>query len=721
MKRLAGILLTVLILLSLLPCSLMSVEAVSASGDCGAGLTWSFDRSSGQLTISGSGEMTQWEGYAPWHSFCNQIKTVILPDGLTRIVRAAFCDCTVLSEVTIPSSVSAIGNYAFWNCPSLRRAIVPASVMSFGLEAFTSSKALTVYGYSDSPVERYAKQNGIAFVTIDQPAPSFRDVAADAYYAIPVAWAVGHEPQITKGMSETAFCPNTDCTRAEVVTFLWRASGCPRPSVRVCPFRDVKPGAYYEKAVLWAVETGVTNGTSKTRFGVDDPCTRAQVVTLLWRAKGSPDQAAKKNPFRDVREKDYYCQSVLWAVANGVTSGTSKTKFSPNDACTRGQIVSFLFRASHETPSGRPWLQTFPLWYGEQALSSQAVCKGNRIYVNMREMKALFGKVLPGSALHWPVVVDGVESYAALVDAADFYHLGVEFLEKDHSIRLYQLSSEPWTPLAPKGGEKPAYLRLEDIMADRGINGRFTHKGMMKLRFFGDYLGTQTDGFYIAWIPLYINPPEGVVNDISTRFDFYNADFIFTLDSLVADGGQIGLHGLSHQDHDSVSSIGMEFGPNNDLTEAEIIARFDRAKLISRSLGYRWTFFEFPHYASTPFQRRIADQHFDVIYHQDPDVPYASQGQIEVHTVGSRRVRWIPTPADYIDGRNDLPNMLNRLQTSHDMGKICSMFFHPVVDAGAIVIQISGNAIACTYDPGKSTMPKIIALITSLGYRFEKF
>ena len=174
------------------------------------------------------------------------------------------------------------------------------------------------------------------------PSPSFTDVKADAYYANPVAWAV--ENKITNGTSSSTFSPDATCTRGQVVTFLWRANGSPEPTRTDNPFTDVKPDAYYYKAVLWAVENGITSGTSKTTFSPDSGCTRGQVVTFQWRANGQPEPKTGTNPFTDVKSDTYYYKAVLWAVENGITNGTSQDKFSPDKTCTRGQIVTFLYR-----------------------------------------------------------------------------------------------------------------------------------------------------------------------------------------------------------------------------------------------------------------------------------------------------------------------------------------------------------------------------------------
>ena len=182
------------------------------------------------------------------------------------------------------------------------------------------------------------------------PSPSttnpFTDVHTGEYYYEPVLWAVNHNPLITNGTSATTFSPEATCTRGQVVTFLWRAAGEPEPKSMNNPFTDVSKAAYYNKAVLWAVEQGITNGTSATTFSPNDPCTRAHVVTFLWRFEHEPD-AYGSNPFKDVQANQYYTNAVLWAVSEGITNGTDATHFSPDSPCTRGQIVTFLYRDLH--------------------------------------------------------------------------------------------------------------------------------------------------------------------------------------------------------------------------------------------------------------------------------------------------------------------------------------------------------------------------------------
>ena len=173
----------------------------------------------------------------------------------------------------------------------------------------------------------------------------FVDVPEDSYYEDAVIWAA--EEGITNGTDETHFSPEALCTRAQAVAFLWRAAGRPAPESTEMPFTDVPAGSYYYDAVLWAVENGITLGTSATTFSPDMACTRAHIVTFLWRAEQMP-AAGTDNPFTDVDVTAYYANAVLWAAAQGITLGTTATTFSPDEGCTRAQIVTFLWRCKRD-------------------------------------------------------------------------------------------------------------------------------------------------------------------------------------------------------------------------------------------------------------------------------------------------------------------------------------------------------------------------------------
>ena len=181
-----------------------------------------------------------------------------------------------------------------------------------------------------------------SFAQVQKPEETspYRDVSKDSYYYDAVQWA--SNKGITNGVADGVFAPDWICTRGQIVTFLWRSVGSPTPKTAEMPFADVAEDAYYAQAVLWAVENGITKGTSETTFSPDQTCTRAHAVAFLYRLVGSP--AVTGSSFQDVAADAYYNAAVAWAVQQGITNGTSETTFSPDETCTRAQIVTFLYR-----------------------------------------------------------------------------------------------------------------------------------------------------------------------------------------------------------------------------------------------------------------------------------------------------------------------------------------------------------------------------------------
>ena len=265
------------------------------------------------------------------------LTSVNIPNGVTDIGMSAFEGCGLIS-VTLPDSVKTIGARAFGGCYELTSITIPNSVTSIGREAFTSCNKLTIHGSSGSYIEDYAKEYNIPFVADLAPVVTvggFRDVQESEYFAQPVLWAV--EKGITAGTSANTFSPNQVCTKAEILTFLWRSQGKPEPTINA-PYSNLSPSDFYYKAALWACEMGVVGSGD---FGRE--CTRSFAVMYLWILAGKPSAPATN--FTDVPSDADYAQAVAWAVQQGITSGTSKTTFSPEATCTRGQIVTFLYRA----------------------------------------------------------------------------------------------------------------------------------------------------------------------------------------------------------------------------------------------------------------------------------------------------------------------------------------------------------------------------------------
>ena len=186
--------------------------------------------------------------------------------------------------------------------------------------------------------------------------------AAEVFTDMPVEGNWAHKPidwayfsGVTSGKTDTSFEPKTKITRAEAMTFLWTAAGKPTPSLSESPFTDVKPDKYYYKAVLWAVEKGITGGTSETGFSPKAKCSRAEIMTFLWKAAGKPEPTLSESPFQDVRPGKYYYKPILWAYENHVTGGTEAGKFSPKAVCTRAQVVTFLYKVKDLLrPAGEP-------------------------------------------------------------------------------------------------------------------------------------------------------------------------------------------------------------------------------------------------------------------------------------------------------------------------------------------------------------------------------
>lgn len=299
---------------------------------------------------------------------CISLTSLSLPAGLTSIGQNAFESCTKLESVEIPDSVTRIYHGAFLSCDRLHTLVVRSGdtyiqgqneymdseedlreeeKYTLGVPEKTiiyTTETTTAASYSEGEIiyrslPDYAEEFGYELFRLD----SFNDVAAGQWFEIPVAWAVGKG--ITAGTGGGAFSPSMDCTREQVVTFLWAAYGKESPSGQSSPFRDVKPGDWFYTPVLWASERGISSGIGNGSFGVGTNCSRAQVVTFLWAAAGKPRPESQTNPFTDVPADAYYRDAVLWAVEKGITGGTGEGRFSPDMICTRAQVVTFLYAA----------------------------------------------------------------------------------------------------------------------------------------------------------------------------------------------------------------------------------------------------------------------------------------------------------------------------------------------------------------------------------------
>ena len=331
---------------------------------------------------------------------CDLLTVLEIPEGVTTIEDFAFIECASLTRIIFPASLmklgtnlSSGGETGYTNPPKaieFRGDMPVMTVFAFDnteVDVYYPADNATWEGIHDLDVPDYYKITWIPYTPHNygpwkvleeptateyglkkrictdcgaeetraiarltdwndsdpEPLPNpFTDVKESDYFYEPVLWA--YADGITTGTTATTFTPNGTCTRAQVVTFLWRAMGCPEPGFNRRPFTDVDSSEYYYKAVLWAVEKGITTGTSATTFDPNGSCTRAQVVTFLWRAAGSPEPTSPRHSFTDISPAEYYYDAVLWAVENQITNGMTQTTFEPGRTCTRGQVVTFLWR-----------------------------------------------------------------------------------------------------------------------------------------------------------------------------------------------------------------------------------------------------------------------------------------------------------------------------------------------------------------------------------------
>lgn len=259
---------------------------------------------------------------------------LVIPEGIrgkavTEIYDDAFSGCENLAVIRLPKTITKIWDNAFYQCDSL------TDVYYDGTEEMWN--AITIESGNENLLSA-----AIHFADAERKNP-FEDLNEETYYYDAALWAF--ENQITDGVDETHFAPEANATRGQVVTFLWRAAGCPQPTVSETDFEDVNSYAYYYDAVLWAVENGITGGIDEKHFAPEANATRGQVLTFLWRANGCPQAENAENIFEDVKSYAYYYDAVLWAVENGITGGIDESHFAPEDKITRGQFVTFLYRA----------------------------------------------------------------------------------------------------------------------------------------------------------------------------------------------------------------------------------------------------------------------------------------------------------------------------------------------------------------------------------------
>ena len=283
---------------------------------------------------------------------CSSLKSIYIPDTVTLLGEAAFNSCTSLEYVKIGSGITEIPGVCFADCGNISRVFLPASVERVGFAAFRGcTETVFYYGGTLEQIETLEIDEDNddflnAMVYITTLGINLNDLALASPYFEAIFWAAGEG--VTTGFQNAdgsySFRTGDKCTRGQAVTFLWRAAGSPAPETTVNPFNDVSESSPYYKAILWASENGIVNGYEGGRFAPNNTCTRAHVVTFLWRAEGRP-AAQGSASFTDIAGLNAdFAAAVKWAAGEGITTGYSDNTFRPNAICNRGQIVTFIYR-----------------------------------------------------------------------------------------------------------------------------------------------------------------------------------------------------------------------------------------------------------------------------------------------------------------------------------------------------------------------------------------
>ncbi len=316
-----------------------------------------------------------------------------------------------------------------------------------------------------------------------------------------------------------------------------------------------------------------------------------------------------------------------------------------------------------------------------------------------------------------PLTYDyGEQEYVSLFEITQRMGLSVVFQTDPDTLALYYEKQTPQTVFYGEASQQKAYLRLEDLYSDGGLSGNLGHEQMEKLRAMGSYLYANGQSYYLAWIPFYINPPQQVYNDMTKNFSFYNADFLYTLDYLTHHGGHIVLHGYTHQENETISAVGYEFGADTPFSAEEIQERMRRAKDMAARLGYENNIFEFPHYGATAEQLEIAEKEFDVVYQRD--FRQNSQQITEVKQWGNRTL-YVPTPLDYIPSKAEMPAFLQKMDALPS-DQLTSLFFHPYLDLESFTCYTTGQGERTFSVQPDSIVVQLVEKVQQKNMRFSE-
>lgn len=321
------------------------------------------------------------------------------------------------------------------------------------------------------------------------------------------------------------------------------------------------------------------------------------------------------------------------------------------------------------------------------------------------------------------ILIDNNTKFINVLDITEKYNLFVEFDNNNNSVSFYNVNNTQNNNIIVNQNTQAAYIRLEDIMAD-GLDiqnnniPNYSHENLSKLRVIANYLDTNNQQYYIAWIPLYTNPANKYSNDLRYNYNLYNADFLYTLDYMALHNGKIGLHGYTHQYGKDKSAVGYEWGDKTPYSRKEQMLRMIYAKNVAQCLAIEENFFEFPHYSITNKQLKMAENYFDVIYQRYPESDETSI--VEIKNKEGKITKYIPTPADYLYYDGYTNEMIWKLKANANDGKIISLFIHPPMEYSHITINKNNGNADITYERN-SNIQMIVEALNNMNYQFKYF
>ena len=360
---------------------------------------------------------------------------------------------------------------------------------------------------------------------------------------------------------------------------------------------------------------------------------------------------------------------------------------------------------------GRVYL---PLEESVLAAGGRVVDEGDAFAIEIGDVKKNLSKTEEDFGIQHIYFVNGM-AYVGLLHFTEIMGLSAVFHTTENKLDLYRAMMLTDVSNETVSSQQKAYIRFEDIAANSEAYNK--DETLTKYRFMADYMAQHGQGFYISWIPLFVNPPQGIENDLTRNVNLYNASFLYTLDYLVKRGGHIVVHGLTHQTQSEISGLGVEFGKDVPFTGKEREERIIRVKAMVAALGFDNSIFEFPHYSATYRDLRLSEKYFDIIFQSHPS---ALEKIKKVRRSSIRCVIYIPAPVGYVESNSSVDDTLAKISSTYRKGIVVSLFFHPWMDMNQLVYRVENGVLVWTYDDN-AILPRLVGRLRELGLAFSAY